>query len=1138
MRIAHYSAVAAIYAALIGSSFGQMPPDWWSWGDPPVTASGAVVNNKGAANIGQGKWMAKNALEALRVVDPATAALVEADLVGPGKIIPGWAAPVTQAEKDAQRHPLLIGQLKAIATPFYDHLHANHSTWLADQRVINDTQNSGTHFPWTLSTSDDLNKAAANIGQLKAVFSLRFEELGDLEIYPPDLEPDSDGDGMPDAWETQNGLDPLNREDGQADHDNDGLPNLTEYKLGTSPTGYYRMNSALLEVQTSQEDFYHDSNGSGLVLVSGISNGPSEFYLLESSENGLTRGPNFSALQAYNAAIGRLADDGSVNAENLASTFSNDFYLYKDLAGQNIHKSWDQILADLYAQDVPPVASRPLFPYAIVSPTGALRLYRDAAKAYLFLGSDGELSWMAAPPKDHLGWTDIVWDTISDYGHAVAIRRDIENGGSHQMTNLLWWDGSAVSVVRLDQGAGDAGYYTLGALSNQSSIMVRRFLYNGGNSVTDNRILDLPAATFTEVKKPDDGHYYISKFSRNGQRGIVTGLRQGQLTPWGTILPLDKLWLRQEFGAETYQRMSYDGYSVQDISDGGIITMTGLDESGNKVITQLYPDNDFDNDGLPDDWEKWWSMQLEASGRTFTNEEWMGILWGDLSPDGTYGDSVTTEESYRSRAWLVEVNGAFVLWPQREMWHQSRNFYQKSFVFFPAMSDYPTYPGTSLTMFEHSGPFPEDPENYDDGVSHDFLTEAAFTPSAVLGRFDSFRPWIGNTASYATKSLTIPLKGATTILPPKEVPVTNPTGTDYFSQAHHTRFKYKIPFPARKAASFDFLSIKREKGATAANYPGLGWYLPITATGTDVVTIRNASISIGLSISGWFDISPEFKANKVVEEMVFPLEVNAPTLYMFSGNTKDEVALCSPRASGMVTCQWRLRNPAAAVGTFDQPTDLACKFTATSPGVNVIELVIDGAVVWEKDVEVLEIKSRASWGALPIELAHMSGAMDIAGVTYHHTSNINTGPAEMRRIQRMHMGKGFTLHDNWGDIGYHFVMDKDGTIYEGRQLESAPGSPGGPYTRGAHVDGKNTPAGIGICVMGDYESEAFPAARQKHLEKLISAVCRRYKLFHNQVDYHRARAFVPPVTNSSECPGANIISKSSDILDNIFENLQ
>ena len=46
---------------------------------------------------------------------------------------------------------------------------------------------------------------------------------------------DSDQDGLPDDWETANGLDPLDAGDAGIDNDQDGLSNLAEYYAGTDP---------------------------------------------------------------------------------------------------------------------------------------------------------------------------------------------------------------------------------------------------------------------------------------------------------------------------------------------------------------------------------------------------------------------------------------------------------------------------------------------------------------------------------------------------------------------------------------------------------------------------------------------------------------------------------------------------------------------------------------------------------------------------------------------------------------------------------------------------------------------------------------------------------------------------------------
>ena len=275
--------------------------------------------------------------------------------------------------------------------------------------------------------------------------------------------------------------------------------------------------------------------------------------------------------------------------------------------------------------------------------------------------------------------------------------------------------------------------------------------------------------------------------------------------------------------------------------------------------------------------------------------------------------------------------------------------------------------------------------------------------------------------------------------------------------------------------------------------------------------------------------------------ILLPMEVNCPELYMFAGHTGDKVELC--KASG--TCEWKLKSASPAIGTFDHPTDLACSFTATTKGKNTIQLVMGGNVIWEKPTEVIEIVTRAGWGAVAPK-AHTYTMPDFQHVTLHHTSNANTGAAEMQRIQQKHMSlfpyvmsfgpfKGL----NFDDIGYHFIMDKAGVVYEGRQLEVAPGAPGGPYTKGEHVATNNTVAGIGFCTMGDYEAtegnEAWPAARQKDLEKVVSALCRRYKLPASKLSYHKVMALA---ASPSLCPGSNYIPSIPDIIKHVTENLQ
>lgn len=58
-----------------------------------------------------------------------------------------------------------------------------------------------------------------------------------LETLPPPV--DSDGDGMPDDWESGHGLDPEDRDDGSLDRDDDGYTNLEEYLNSLVPADAY-----------------------------------------------------------------------------------------------------------------------------------------------------------------------------------------------------------------------------------------------------------------------------------------------------------------------------------------------------------------------------------------------------------------------------------------------------------------------------------------------------------------------------------------------------------------------------------------------------------------------------------------------------------------------------------------------------------------------------------------------------------------------------------------------------------------------------------------------------------------------------------------------------------------------------------
>jgi hypothetical protein len=126
------------------------------------------------------------------------------------------------------------------------------------------------------------------------------------------------------------------------------------------------------------------------------------------------------------------------------------------------------------------------------------------------------------------------------------------------------------------------------------------------------------------------------------------------------------------------------------------------------------------------------------------------------------------------------------------------------------------------------------------------------------------------------------------------------------------------------------------------------------------------------------------------------------------------------------------------------------------------------------------IVPRSAWGAdesIVREAPVYAPSIRFASV--HHTAGPNGyAPAQvaaiLRGIQIYHVKS-----NGWNDIGYNFLVDRYGTIYEGRA---------GGIDRnvvGAHIRGFNTGA-VGVAVIGTFSSSPAPAAAEVALEKVLA----------------------------------------------------
>lgn len=198
--------------SLSGVILAQASAPFW-WGEQSVLASGETANDYAAVNLGQVKTIA------VKAIDEMNARLTGGAGTTLDALKTEWLAAAGQGVTRNDYAAVNQGQLKTLAKLFYDRL--------IEVNYDGPPLTSGD-YPWTTVTTDDHSYAAANIGQVKYLFS--FEPI----LAYPDA--DNDSDGMTNAWEVTHGLNPI-VDNATADKDGDGLSDLLEYRLGTNPNG-------------------------------------------------------------------------------------------------------------------------------------------------------------------------------------------------------------------------------------------------------------------------------------------------------------------------------------------------------------------------------------------------------------------------------------------------------------------------------------------------------------------------------------------------------------------------------------------------------------------------------------------------------------------------------------------------------------------------------------------------------------------------------------------------------------------------------------------------------------------------------------------------------------------------------------
>ncbi|MFH7595630.1 peptidoglycan recognition protein [Streptomyces racemochromogenes] len=152
------------------------------------------------------------------------------------------------------------------------------------------------------------------------------------------------------------------------------------------------------------------------------------------------------------------------------------------------------------------------------------------------------------------------------------------------------------------------------------------------------------------------------------------------------------------------------------------------------------------------------------------------------------------------------------------------------------------------------------------------------------------------------------------------------------------------------------------------------------------------------------------------------------------------------------------------------------------PAAGPVTAVYEGAGAGPRRPRVVP---RADWGAAEDDRSPVVHGRDVEAVFVHHTAQTNAydcadSPAIVRGLQVLHQRA-----NGWKDLGYNYVVDKCGTVFEGRA-----GGSDRPVT-GAHTLGFNTDT-LGVAVIGRYTDEEAPPAALEAVARLAAWALRRY----------------------------------------------
>ncbi len=166
-------------------------------------------------------------------------------------------------------------------------------------------------------------------------------------------------------------------------------------------------------------------------------------------------------------------------------------------------------------------------------------------------------------------------------------------------------------------------------------------------------------------------------------------------------------------------------------------------------------------------------------------------------------------------------------------------------------------------------------------------------------------------------------------------------------------------------------------------------------------------------------------------------------------------------------------------------------------------------VVQPPAAQAVNAIARSDWTRSGPVMRKVNPMKGVTKITIHHEgskavyfTDKNTTRDRIEKIRKHHVN-----NNGWGDIGYHYIIDRSGRVWEGRPIAY----------QGAHVS-RNNEHNLGILVLGNFDKQSPSSTQLNALFKTAADLKRYHRVQPALVRSHQE-------ITATSCPGKHLQRK-------------